>query len=195
MSIANILLTAVVIGIAIFAVYYFIKKKKTESVEEAISVDDKTYTIEQMEQFIKKRLDEINYLGRPLLVHVAAYPGITVSQGKRILRLLLDAGCDINMQSVDGKSPLLMAVKAENHELAIYLLRRGANPNLEDENGDTPLTCYYNNKNTIELIEKLIANNADINHKNKDKINAISLARYYNRKDIEDLLVKKVSLQ
>ena len=59
MSIANILLTAVVIGIAIFAVYYFIKKKKTESVEEAISVDDKTYTIEQMEQFIKKRLDEI----------------------------------------------------------------------------------------------------------------------------------------
>ena len=99
------------------------------------------------------------------------------------------------MQSVDGKSPLLMAVKAENHELAIYLLRRGANPNLEDENGDTPLTCYYNNKNTIELIEKLIANNADINHKNKDKINAISLARYYNRKDIEDLLVKKVSLQ
>mgnify|MGYP000073018913 CR=1 FL=1 len=153
--------------------------------------------IDYIKQYIKdkKRLDEINYLGRPLLVHVAAYPGITVSQGKRILRLLLDAGCDINMQSVDGKSPLLMAVKAENHELAIYLLRRGANPNLEDENGDTPLTCYYNNKNTIELIEKLIANNADINHKNKDKINAISLARYYNRKDIEDLLVKKVSLQ
>ncbi len=59
MSIANIILTAVVVGIAIFAVYYFIKKRKTESVEETVNVDDKTYTIEKMEQFIKKRLDEI----------------------------------------------------------------------------------------------------------------------------------------
>ena len=59
MSIANIILTAIVIGIAIFAVYYFIKKRKTESVEKTVSVDDKTYTIEKMEQFIKKRLDEI----------------------------------------------------------------------------------------------------------------------------------------
>ena len=54
MSIANIILTAVVVGIAIFAVYYFIKKRKTESVEETVNVDDKTYTIEKMEQFIKK---------------------------------------------------------------------------------------------------------------------------------------------
>ena len=59
MSIANIILTALVVGIAIFAVYYFIKKRKTESVEETVNVDDKTYTIEKMEQFIKKRLDEI----------------------------------------------------------------------------------------------------------------------------------------
>ena len=59
MSIANIILTALVVGIAIFAVYYFIKKRKTENVEETVNVDDKTYTIEKMEQFIKKRLDEI----------------------------------------------------------------------------------------------------------------------------------------
>ena len=59
MSIANIILTVLVVGIAIFAVYYFIKKKKTETVEATVNVDDKTYTIEKMEQFIKKRLDEI----------------------------------------------------------------------------------------------------------------------------------------
>ena len=59
MSITNIILTALVVGIAIFAVYYFIKKRKTENVEETVNVDDKTYTIEKMEQFIKKRLDEI----------------------------------------------------------------------------------------------------------------------------------------
>lgn len=59
MSITNIILMIVVIGIAIFLVYRFIKKKKTEVVEVGVNVDDKTYTLEKMEAFIKKRLDEI----------------------------------------------------------------------------------------------------------------------------------------
>lgn len=59
MTITNILLTLVVIGIAAFAVYYSIKKKKEAEVEVAVNVDDKTYTIEKMTEFIKKRLDEI----------------------------------------------------------------------------------------------------------------------------------------
>ena len=59
MTITNILLMALVIGIAIFVVYYYIKKKKEEKVEETINVDDKTYTLDKMKEFVKKRLDEI----------------------------------------------------------------------------------------------------------------------------------------
>ena len=59
MTITNILLMALVIGIAIFVVYYYIKKKKVEKVEETINVDDKTYTLDKMKEFVKKRLDEI----------------------------------------------------------------------------------------------------------------------------------------
>ena len=59
MTITNILLMALVIGIAIFVVYYYIKKKKEEKVEETINVDDKTYTVDKMKEFVKKRLDEI----------------------------------------------------------------------------------------------------------------------------------------
>ena len=59
MTITNILLILVVLGIAIFAVYYILKKKKTEEVEDAINVDDKTYTLDVMKAFIKRRLDEI----------------------------------------------------------------------------------------------------------------------------------------
>ena len=59
MTITNILLMALVIGIAIFVVYYYIKKKKKEKVEETINVDDKTYTLDKMKEFVKKRLDEI----------------------------------------------------------------------------------------------------------------------------------------
>ena len=59
MTITNILLSIAVLGLAVYAVYYYIKKKKTEEVEDTINVDDKTYTIELMQEFIKKRLDEI----------------------------------------------------------------------------------------------------------------------------------------
>ena len=59
MTVTNILLILAVVGIAGYALYYTIKKKKTAEVEEKIAVDDKTYTIEKMMQFVKKRLDEI----------------------------------------------------------------------------------------------------------------------------------------
>ncbi len=59
MTITNILLILVVIGIAGYAVYYSIKKKKNAKVEETVNVDDKTYTIEKMIEFVKRRLDEI----------------------------------------------------------------------------------------------------------------------------------------
>ena len=59
MTITNIVLILVVLGIAGYAVYYSIKKKKTAEVEVQVDVDDKTYTIEKMIEFVKRRLDEI----------------------------------------------------------------------------------------------------------------------------------------
>ena len=59
MTITNILLIIAVIGLASYVIYYYIKKKKNAEVEVAVDVDDKTYTIEKMIEFVKKRLDEI----------------------------------------------------------------------------------------------------------------------------------------
>ena len=59
MSITNILLVIVVLVAAIGAIVYYIKKKEKEPVEEEIVKEDKTYDIEQMQDFVKKRLDEI----------------------------------------------------------------------------------------------------------------------------------------
>ena len=59
MTITNILLIFVVLAIAGYLIYYNIKKKKEAKVEETLNVDDKTYTVEKMIEFIKKRLDEI----------------------------------------------------------------------------------------------------------------------------------------
>ena len=59
MTITNILLTLVVLVIAGVAIYYFIKKKSEAPTEKIVDVDDKTYTLEKMKEFVKRRLDEI----------------------------------------------------------------------------------------------------------------------------------------
>ena len=59
MTLTNILLTIVVIILAGSGIAYFIKKNKNAEVEEQIEKDEKTYTLEAMRDYIKKRLDEI----------------------------------------------------------------------------------------------------------------------------------------
>ncbi len=55
----NILLIIIVVVAAVMLVFRFIKKRKDEEVEQTVEQDDKTYTLDKMIAFIKKRLDEI----------------------------------------------------------------------------------------------------------------------------------------
>ena len=55
----NIVGIVAVIGIVLTLLYNFTKKKQAEEKEADIQVDDKTYTLELMTQFVKRRLDEI----------------------------------------------------------------------------------------------------------------------------------------
>ena len=59
MTFFNILLIIVVLVIAIFAIIYYVKKKQNEEVIQEVEKDDKTYTLEKMRDYVKKRLDEI----------------------------------------------------------------------------------------------------------------------------------------
>ncbi len=59
MQFLNIILILAVLVLAGFLIIRNLKKKQDAKVEEQINVDDKTYTLEVMTAFIKKRLDEI----------------------------------------------------------------------------------------------------------------------------------------
>ena len=59
MPIVNILLIVVVAFLGVFGLYYYTKKKKEEKEEETINQDDKTYTLDRMRDYIKRRLNEI----------------------------------------------------------------------------------------------------------------------------------------
>ena len=55
----NILLIILVFIIAIILLLYYINKNKNAEVETEVEKDDKTYTIDVMREYVKKRLDEI----------------------------------------------------------------------------------------------------------------------------------------
>ena len=55
----NIILILAVVLIAGYLVLRYIKKNQDAKVEEQVVVDDKTYTLDMMMNFVKKRLDEI----------------------------------------------------------------------------------------------------------------------------------------
>ena len=55
----NLLLIVIVVIVAIALLLNFIKKRKNEQKEDVLEVDDKTYTLDMMVEFVKKRLDEI----------------------------------------------------------------------------------------------------------------------------------------
>ena len=59
MNVVNLIIMAIVIGVAIAIVRRFITKRQNEEVENQMQVDDRTYTLEMMIAFVKKRLDEI----------------------------------------------------------------------------------------------------------------------------------------
>jgi len=59
MSITNVLLILAIIIIAVVIIRQFIKGKKNAEVVQEIDVDEQTYTLEKMIEYVKRRLDEI----------------------------------------------------------------------------------------------------------------------------------------
>lgn len=77
-------------------------------------------------------------------------------------KLLIFRGAKLDTQSNLGATPLLMAItqkypsEKEQLDLITYMLARGADPNLADRNGQTPLfyATALKNKKIIALLKK-----------------------------------------
>jgi ankyrin repeat protein len=93
------------------------------------------------------------------------------------VRVLLDAGADVNQVTGYGWSPLLVATQNRFYQLGKYLLEKGANPNLANKGGWTPLYLATDNRNIeggdypvrpsdmddLEYIKLLLAKGAEVN--------------------------------
>jgi uncharacterized protein len=82
----------------------------------------------------------VGYQGGLAPLHFAARQGSVDS-----VRALLDAGADINQRSAgDRITPIVLATLNGHFDLAMLLLERGADPNLAEDNGVTPLYAAIN---------------------------------------------------
>jgi ankyrin repeat protein len=98
-------------------------------------------------------------------------------------RLLLEAKANINQPSANGTTSVTIAVINNHIELAMYLLEKGADPNIADSYGRTPLIAAVEMRNLdhprtypdpkpdggdpLVLIKALLAHGADVNHRSQ----------------------------
>ena len=98
------------------------------------------------------------------------------------VRILLDAGADVNQQTQYGWTALLTATQNRHYVLGSYLLDHGADPNLANKGGWTPLYLATDNRNIeggdypvrasdldhLDFIKTLLTRGADVNLRAKD---------------------------
>ncbi len=94
---------------------------------------------------------------------------------KKIAQLLVDYGANLNIEDINGQTPLFNAVKNYDEDKVKLLLDHGANPNHKDKNDQTPLfhltTCALSNiyaPNNINKYKLLLNHGADPNLADKE---------------------------
>lgn len=103
----------------------------------------------------------------------------TINGDTEEMKGLLDEGADPNEQEEEyGSTALTTATDYDQIEAATLLLEYGADPNLADFSGYTPLMGAVFMENT-EMIELLINAGADPNLENEEGMSAISQAEEY----------------
>lgn len=97
---------------------------------------------------------------------------------KEIVKLLLEHGADVNRQDYIAEiSALHFAVQNSSYELVKLLLDNHAEIEIEDVNGNTPLSdAVFYSKGKGEIIKLLLEHGADRNKQNKHGVSPLSLA-------------------
>ena len=108
----------------------------------------------------------------------------------KIKELLINPKVNLNIQTHDYTA-LYTAVEYGLTDIVKLLIQSGANVNLPNQTGNsTPLHVAVANADQA-MVKLLLNNNADPNIKNNTKLTALDLAKLYNFKDIEQLLLSR----
>ena len=111
------------------------------------------------------------------------------------ITLLLENGVDINARDVHGNTPLLIMCKNGNFEIVMFLIEKGANPYIKNNNNENALMVCSN----IQIMEFLLENfSFDINYSssiNNRTVLYSAIIRYNKNKTFETFNIIELLLK
>ncbi|XP_071086322.1 ankyrin-3-like, partial [Haliotis cracherodii] len=98
---------------------------------------------------------------------------------------------DINTKDKNGVTPVMLAARAGHGELVDFLVKKGADMTLVNNDGDNILhqACRGGDVETVEIV--LAQNKLDINRRNKNGETPVMMAARAGHGELVDFLVKK----
>ncbi|WP_237662912.1 ankyrin repeat domain-containing protein [Sutcliffiella horikoshii] len=102
-----------------------------------------------------------------------------IDQHIEMATLLIQYGAHVNMQDYLGETAALhFAAQNNSAEITEVLLKNGAEIDLEDINGNTPLSdAIFYFRGDEKVIQQLLKHEADRERKNKHDVSPLELAR------------------
>ncbi|KAJ9263074.1 hypothetical protein DTO195F2_3052 [Paecilomyces variotii] len=117
----------------------------------------------------------------------AALNAATDNNNLAVVKLLVEKGAYIDPASLDGMTPLLLAVSKGNIEIAKFLIEHGANMNAQNDSGYTPLMLAIE-KHETSIASELLRRGCDVNAKDRSGLTAFDWARNTGKEDCLALL-------
>lgn len=118
------------------------------------------------------------------------------SSTQQTVKILVDAGADLNLQNENNRTALMMASINSNtdstEQTVKMLINAGADLNIKEKDGWTALmlVSYSDTDSVKHIIKILIDAGTNVNLKNNDNLTALHLIIMYNRSKNSGQIVK-----
>ncbi|XP_048255146.1 serine/threonine-protein phosphatase 6 regulatory ankyrin repeat subunit B-like [Haliotis rufescens] len=142
-------------------------------------VEDREYVPDTLKQFVNRQT-----WNDCVAIHVACR-----TNNAGVIRLLFDAGGDVNARDYLGETPLHVAVKSSSVECLNILLEANAMVDVVNADKQTPLIC--SNQTHTDIVKALVEAGSDINHADRNGRTGMHIAAKCGDVDTVRYLCKK----
>ena len=106
------------------------------------------------------------------------------------IAMVRSTSANVNIKDALGRTPLQIAVEKGSGDVAMFLIENGAEVNVTDTNGNTPLIFIIHKIGNLEITQRLLENGAAVNAQNRTGETALMYAAWRGHSDIVQLLLE-----